>query len=995
MFRLEGSISGCFNCSSGSVANRTDSSGCSVCSPGSYATNSSCVLCSAGTWSPGNTTSCSDCAIGSFSNHSGTVSCDLCPSGSFGVKSAASSQDEACQLCPSGTFQSQQGLTECVPCDQGTYNPSAGAISNSSCIPCPRNTYSTSLNVSSISLCSACPNNTFTYSIGAKNVSECVSESVLICSLGWYRNATECVPCPTGTFATGTGDSVLLCEACPIGYFSNVTGSTSCSQCTAGYFTNTTGASLCASCAPGSFSNSSALSSCFSCGRGYSSNEGSSSQSDCFACPEGFYGPQEKNVNCLACPTRTTSGLASESCESCAAKFFLNGTQCIPCPMDHVCAVGSLSPVPNIMNGAVPSNLLSRSETLTFWKVSKSNPVREFIHSTLSPYLEYSLLGFLLISVIFLIFFSSILFLICIKKSSFRRRLRHADFLFSYSRHIPEGSLLFRQKSYCGAFCTLITLIFVIVCCLLTTVEYISGNYIFTETVIPQNPVKMPSGNFALIVSALVDSLQDCNGTVLSTGFYVDTNSQESHSFSLSQDTSGNSLCTAKWKCTGSCSLDRSTFVGGVEVHFNAPLALGFDYSTATPFFDSTAFEMTGNRIYCGNSSDANRVCRGSTATRAYISLTQLRFLDRKNNYLPSLFEISDEKLGFSSQTTMHELGSVASTPAEFSAQTEQVRFAARFFLGPNTVEISTVMTQSFLNYLAQTGSLSLIVYFVCQWIFRRIDSVFQRDDHQRASVVQPKETSPQALGVVQDLKRDEPHFQVAEIASSAQVPPSPGKQNDTVRVVESSQLEGNSDTQPLLHPISQIDPNFSIHVQEDNSMDPIQFVVGDMEDEDALSQKLKYLQSAVLTTDSSDQEETDEEEEEIHEQLLLSPIMNRSRIDDTSFVSANDQDMSLVESPGTPGRRLLKNRVVDSSELLSMRPQSPQRVVGSTKPPLNVPNAAGNHDSEPLPPVLSRELSERGQQQSFLAPRRNNSLPPLGRAPDALSPVKRDPLKK
>ncbi|CAG9314812.1 unnamed protein product [Blepharisma stoltei] len=59
-----------------------------------------------------------------------------------------------CQLCGPGSYTDFYGMASCIPCPEGTYNPSYGLNSYSQCYPCPENTFSNEIGSSA---CKKCP----------------------------------------------------------------------------------------------------------------------------------------------------------------------------------------------------------------------------------------------------------------------------------------------------------------------------------------------------------------------------------------------------------------------------------------------------------------------------------------------------------------------------------------------------------------------------------------------------------------------------------------------------------------------------------------------------------------------------------------------------------------------------------------------------------------------------------------------------------------------
>ena len=153
-------------CDGGSyVQNRT----CQVCPAGTFSLSaqfdlSSCIQCSAGTFSAANSSSCTSCPADTYSNANSSI-CTTCPPGLFSAPLSSSCSSYAAGRfntsissrylpCAPGSFSESNG-TKCLPCIAGTYSTSdtitcirclEGSISmanSSSCTTCPEGLYST------------------------------------------------------------------------------------------------------------------------------------------------------------------------------------------------------------------------------------------------------------------------------------------------------------------------------------------------------------------------------------------------------------------------------------------------------------------------------------------------------------------------------------------------------------------------------------------------------------------------------------------------------------------------------------------------------------------------------------------------------------------------------------------------------------------------------------------------------------------------------------
>lgn len=222
--------------------------------------------------------------------------------------------------CPAG-FRSVDGA--CFECEAGTFSATPDA---DACSPCPDGTYSPQRGAS---LCHTHP----------------------VCPIGWKVatsgdavSAPTCSQCPPGTFGNMTNSAA--CFPCPDGYFQDTPGQMVCktlSVCAAGEFTLRKGTRLadteCAACPPGFFSDSSAASACAACPAGkFRATPGAVSCMDfsvclaghfvfaaatpttdtlCRLCPPGFYSPEQNSLACLPCPVGAFA--AASGSQTCTA----------------------------------------------------------------------------------------------------------------------------------------------------------------------------------------------------------------------------------------------------------------------------------------------------------------------------------------------------------------------------------------------------------------------------------------------------------------------------------------------------------------------------------------------------------------------------------------------------------------------------------------------------------------------------------------------------
>jgi len=140
----------------------------------------------------------------------------------------------------------------------------------------------------------------------------------------------ECTTCPSGTFASSTGQSV--CETCAVGKTSTSDRST-CEECSIGKFVNLT-LGLCVSC-PGGFYAPVALDgSCLPCDAG-SATGVDSEASSCSPCSPGYYSKGDGLINtCTSCPSGTYSLTRASECIECNVGEYTSSntsSSCIGC----------------------------------------------------------------------------------------------------------------------------------------------------------------------------------------------------------------------------------------------------------------------------------------------------------------------------------------------------------------------------------------------------------------------------------------------------------------------------------------------------------------------------------------------------------------------------------------------------------------------------------------------------------------------------------------
>ena len=239
-----------------------------------------CETCPPGSFCDGVTKK--ECELGFFCPGDGTA--HQCPAGRSGVKSNASSEDDACENCGVGQFQPSSGKEDCTyscasgefdyqddelpmgrprrvhrkdacgtcppghycrsgtkfQCPKGTYNPRAKSKSENDCMECDKDTYSNKLGAISNETCKSCGKNKkgirlTTKGKGSRDVLDCGDNTE--CPLGTRFNEDSttiengdnmCVSCAAGKQAN---QEQTACALCPTGFFRADTTTPTCKEC--------------------------------------------------------------------------------------------------------------------------------------------------------------------------------------------------------------------------------------------------------------------------------------------------------------------------------------------------------------------------------------------------------------------------------------------------------------------------------------------------------------------------------------------------------------------------------------------------------------------------------------------------------------------------------------------------------------------------------------------------------------------------------------------
>ena len=305
----------------------SDSSGCTQCLHGQYSYGAgnagdydayqSCADCggnSYGPWPPSDI--CVDCPPGTWTNVNAATFCPPCDAGKYWTPSTLNAwggEPAHCKNCGAGKYGDATGQTvetACKPCGVGKYRDETGGAYEASCTGCPTGKYGTATGLTAAASC-------------------------IDCGVGKYREATggtsaeSCIGCATGKYGTATGQSVAAsCTSCGVGKYRDQTGGayeTSCNICPSNQYMQGIGASQCINCVAG---------------KATSHTNPVQGNTDCTACPLGYYKATADGQACNACSPGTYQTSTGQTfCTSCAGGLYSGVTaattatvclQCIP-----------------------------------------------------------------------------------------------------------------------------------------------------------------------------------------------------------------------------------------------------------------------------------------------------------------------------------------------------------------------------------------------------------------------------------------------------------------------------------------------------------------------------------------------------------------------------------------------------------------------------------------------------------------------------------------
>jgi hypothetical protein len=306
-----GNTTYCTSCPSGYFSN----AGASVCSPclaGTYSAGWGCYPCSVNYYSVGAQASCVQCPAGTYAVAQGSSACSPAPAGYISyyygnmITCTGSLAPGGFNCfpgegsCPAGQIY-QYGIAACINAPAGYYNPLAGSVIY---YICPQFSYS----VAGSTTCTYCA---YAYQPGSVNCPT-VAEISTNCGSGLY-GAGSCVAVPAGYYKPLSQASSY--SLCPPNTYS-LAGSSSCTYCPSGQYAF--GGSSCLNCLAGTYSSSNCLSCavapmCARCSSGYYSTQGSPS---CAYCPSGQYSRGAGSSTCLTCQSGFTSYGLATTCQA-------------------------------------------------------------------------------------------------------------------------------------------------------------------------------------------------------------------------------------------------------------------------------------------------------------------------------------------------------------------------------------------------------------------------------------------------------------------------------------------------------------------------------------------------------------------------------------------------------------------------------------------------------------------------------------------------------
>ncbi|OMJ93310.1 hypothetical protein SteCoe_3776 [Stentor coeruleus] len=306
------------------------------------------VSCPIGTYnpSPGGASkdNCVICDAGYYCDHEATVTPKNCPEGSYCLTGVSYPT-----LCPIGTYRAATNaaaLTECTPCDAGSYCDTAGQTAVTG--PCTAGYYCLLGSITATPV-----GQTYGYLCPAGSYCPEGTTSPVSCSAGTFNNyegqSTEagCIICPVGNYCSLVTDPYPSGH-CDPGYFCGLQETSSqppAGQATLGHYA-AGGTPAEVACYVGTFQDTVGQSDCKICTAGYyCPNTAMDAALDCTVghyCPEGTVDP----IPCPPGTFRSTTGATDISgCNYCTAGKYCAGyglsAESGDCAAGYYCKIGS------------------------------------------------------------------------------------------------------------------------------------------------------------------------------------------------------------------------------------------------------------------------------------------------------------------------------------------------------------------------------------------------------------------------------------------------------------------------------------------------------------------------------------------------------------------------------------------------------------------------------------------------------------------------------
>ena len=334
-------------CVGGEYSNVTHSSTCSVCPAGFYCPGNATVIplsCPVGHFCEEGTSVPKFCPIGTFNpytNVSSSLECLKCTAGyycdSIGLESA-SGQCDAGYFCPLGVSTNAPPDNICPP---GFYCP----VGSGYPLECPSGTFSNSYGLESYSECELCPSGLYCEGTGRQSPSG-------VCAAGYF--------CTRGSDSARPINGTLEYGPCPIGHFCPP-ASTIPIPCSEGTYNPLMKQEICLPCLMGFYcptGTSDYLQ--YPCFPGHYCPPGTKYGSQ-YPCPIGSYNPYEgttAQTACLICPPGEFCGAEGLSSPSgpCSGGYFCTRNSSIPNPSlleddiantssGGICPLGTFCPI--------------------------------------------------------------------------------------------------------------------------------------------------------------------------------------------------------------------------------------------------------------------------------------------------------------------------------------------------------------------------------------------------------------------------------------------------------------------------------------------------------------------------------------------------------------------------------------------------------------------------------------------------------------------------